>query len=265
MKNSIYYFTGTGNSLAVARELAEDLGETELISIPRAMQKNKPVADDVDMVGIVFPVYFLDMPGIVKEFVKTIRFLGNPYIFGIATCGERPGHALFSLQSLLREKGTTLSAGFCVVMPENFIGPVDLMEDTDIVQEKISQAHLRIPQIAEEVRKQKHSSPEGSSSVFLQIGGLIGSTLATFVYNTPKRLHATARCNHCRTCEKICPTSNITVTDSAVVWHDACTQCYACIHWCPEQAIEIGGRTAGKRRYHHPDIILADMKTQRGE
>jgi len=35
--------------------------------------------------------------------------------------------------------------------------------------------------------------------------------------------------------------------------------CYACVHWCPQGAIEIGRYTAGKPRYHHPDIDLKDM------
>jgi MinD superfamily P-loop ATPase len=86
----------------------------------------------------------------------------------------------------------------------------------------------------------------------------------TSVYNTPGRLHATASCNRCRTCERICPTNNITLDVDAVRWGSSCTQCYACIHWCAMEAIEIGGRTTGKPRYHHPDVTLKDMVDQRG-
>jgi MinD superfamily P-loop ATPase len=99
----------------------------------------------------------------------------------------------------------------------------------------------------------------------MKFGGRIASTLATTVYNVPARLHATAACNRCMTCQRICPTRNITVTKDGVTWGTDCTQCYACIHWCPQQAIEIGGRTKGKPRYHHPDISLGDMQEQRGE
>jgi ferredoxin len=264
MKTLICYFTGTGNTLAVVRDLAQQLGDTDLIPIPRVMQQVDVMAG-ADAVGIAFPVYFFNVPGIVREFVQKIRFTSSQYIFGIATCGERPGPALFNLKSLLEQKGTTLSAGFVFVMPENYIGPVDLMQDTDRAQEKYAVAKRRIPAIATAIRDKKISVPEGSDSMFLRFGGCISSTLMTSVYQTPRRFHATEKCNRCGTCTLICPTANITVTDEAVTWNGTCTQCYACIHWCPKGAVEIGGRTAGKRRYHHPEVTLADMIHQRGE
>ena len=123
MKTIIYYFTGTGNTLAAARALAEELGgDTKLIPLRRAMHYGGYTPES-DAVGIAFPVHFLDMPAIVRQFVFNILFSGTPYIFGLATCGERPGGALFRLQELLEEKGYSLSAGFALVMPENFIGP----------------------------------------------------------------------------------------------------------------------------------------------
>ena len=73
------------------------------------------------------------------------------------------------------------------------------------------------------------------------------------------------RCNHCRTCERGCPVQNITVAEDVVRWGSSSTPCYGCIHWCPKEAIEIGGRTSGKPRYHHPDVTFADMLHQRGD
>jgi ferredoxin/flavodoxin len=264
MKTIIYYFSGTGNTLAIARQLAAELGNTELIAIPMVMDQPEIVAD-AEAVGIAFPVYYLTMPGLVREFVQKLRFTGSPNIFGIATCGERPGHALFNLKSILEEKGTMLSAGFVLVMPENYIGPVDLMGDAPHRQEKYAGAKNRMPAIASAIRDRQNSVPEGSNSLFLRFGSCLSSTIMTSVYNTPRRLHATAACNRCGTCGRICPTNNITVTNDAVIWGKNCTQCYACIHWCPQSAIEIGSRTAGKPRYHHPDVTLRDMLDQRGE
>jgi ferredoxin len=244
--------------------LADKLGDTKLIPLRRAMYYggHTPKAD---VVGIAFPVHFLDMPAIVRQFVFNILFDEESYIFGLATCGERPGGALFRLQELLDEKGYRLSAGFALVMPENFIGPVDLMGDAPRREEKFAAASARIPEIAAAIHDRKVLVPEGSNSAFWKLGGRFSRHLATCVYDTPSRLHATAACNQCRTCERICPTRNITVGKGGVVFGDDCTQCYACIHWCPNGAIEIGGRTAGKMRYHHPDVTIRDMLEQRGE
>jgi ferredoxin/flavodoxin len=264
MKTIIYYFTGTGNTLAVARELAGELGDTTLVPLRRAMYYGG-YTPQADAVGIAFPVHFLNMPAIVRQFVFNILFSGTPFIFGLATCGERPGGALFRLEELLTEKGYTLSAGYALVMPENYIGPVDLMGDAGRRDEKILAAKNRIPAIAKAIRERRVSVPEGNNSALLKFGGRVTCTLATDVYKVPEKLHATAVCNRCHACERICPTRNITVTPEGVRWGSDCTQCYACIHWCPTGAIEIGGRTTGKPRYHHPDISLGDMQEQRGE
>ena len=264
MRTAIYYFTGTGNTLAIARNLATELGDTELVPIASVIQQ-EPIVSCADAVGIAFPVYFLDIPGIVREFVQKLRISKTQYVFGIATCGERPGGALFNLKSIVGEKGALLSAGFAFVMPENYIGPVDLMGDAPQRQEKYAAAQSRIPAVAAVVRERRQTVPDGKWSAILRIGGSIARTFATTLYNTPGRLHATEKCNRCRTCERICPVQNITVTEDAVRWGKNCTQCYACIHWCPKEAIEIGGRTSGKPRYHHPDATLKDMLHQRGD
>ena len=38
MKTQLFYFSGTGNSLRVAKDLAAILGDTEVVSIPKAMK-----------------------------------------------------------------------------------------------------------------------------------------------------------------------------------------------------------------------------------
>ncbi len=40
MKAVIYYFSGTGNSLKVAKDIAAGLGDTEIISIGEAIKKD---------------------------------------------------------------------------------------------------------------------------------------------------------------------------------------------------------------------------------
>jgi ferredoxin len=264
MKTVIYYFTGTGNTLAAARQLAAELGDTKLIPLRQAIHYGA-VAPKADAVGIAFPVYFMNMPEIVRRFVFGILFEGNPFIFGLATCGLRPGGALFRLQELLAEKNYTLSAGYALVMPENFIGPINLMGDAGHREEKFAAVKKRIPEIAAAIRAGKVTPPEGNGSGLMKFAGRLSGGFMTDIYNTPSRLHATQACNRCGTCGRICPTRNIAVTKEGVAWGDDCTQCYACIHWCPQGAVGIGGRTRGKPRYHHPAVTLEDMITQRGD
>jgi flavodoxin len=55
MTAEIYYFSGTGNSLAVAREIAKGL-RGQLLSIPAAVRKGR-VELKGECIGIVFPAY----------------------------------------------------------------------------------------------------------------------------------------------------------------------------------------------------------------
>ena len=89
MKAAVYYFTGTGNSLAVARDIAKSL-EGELISIPSVIQQEL-VRTDAEVIGVVFPVYIWGMPLIVERFIKKLANLQDKYVFAITTYGGMPG------------------------------------------------------------------------------------------------------------------------------------------------------------------------------
>lgn len=64
----VFYFTGTGNSLYVAKQL-----EAKPISIPQVMKKGNSEFS-TDSIGIVAPVYGHEIPPMVKEFLKKSSF-----------------------------------------------------------------------------------------------------------------------------------------------------------------------------------------------
>ena len=71
--------------------------------------------------------------------------------------------------------------------------------------------------------------------------------------------HTDERCISCGICAQVCPVGNILMAGGRPAWHHRCEQCFACLQWCPEEAIQFGSGTSGKRRYHHPDVTLAEM------
>jgi len=79
METSIFYFSTTGNSLLMARRIAEGLGETRLIAIPRV--KDNLIDVTSDRIGIVFPVYVWGLPRIVTEFIKKLHLSSSTYVF----------------------------------------------------------------------------------------------------------------------------------------------------------------------------------------
>ena len=68
MKTTIYYFSGTGNSLKIARDIAEKLEECELIPIAKVWQQDQ-LASTSKNVGFIFPLYYFGLPKIVYDFI----------------------------------------------------------------------------------------------------------------------------------------------------------------------------------------------------
>ncbi|MDP2797248.1 MAG: hypothetical protein Q8N94_07040 [Methanoregula sp.] len=66
MMTIIYYFTGTGNSLAAAKTICTRLGDCKLVSIPTLAESPEEIVPAADRVGIVCPVYGFGLPSIVS-------------------------------------------------------------------------------------------------------------------------------------------------------------------------------------------------------
>ena len=69
--DTVFYFTGTGNSLYIAKEL-----ESHPISIPQVIHQAQ-LEFAADKIGIVAPVYGHEVPAMVKDFLKKARFQTN--------------------------------------------------------------------------------------------------------------------------------------------------------------------------------------------
>lgn len=83
-KRIIFYFTGTGNCLYVARQLADE--NTEILSIPQLAKEGR-YDFEADEIGIVYPIYGHMPPNMVREFIKKAR-LDAPYKFAVLTYGN---------------------------------------------------------------------------------------------------------------------------------------------------------------------------------
>ena len=64
----VFYFTGTGNSLYIAKQIEE-----KPVSIPQIM-KGSHLDFTADQIGIVAPVYGHEVPPMVKDFLKKSSF-----------------------------------------------------------------------------------------------------------------------------------------------------------------------------------------------
>ena len=126
MKTVIYYFTGTGNSLAAARKICGHLGDCELVSIASLTTTSGDIHAGSERVGIVCPVYYLGLPSIVTEFVNRLDLSRAGYCFAVLTMGGFGASALHQLDDLVFARNNRhLDAAFTVRMVGNFVPRYD--------------------------------------------------------------------------------------------------------------------------------------------
>ncbi|MDD5722538.1 MAG: EFR1 family ferrodoxin [Syntrophales bacterium] len=256
MGTRIFYWTGTGNSLWVARRIGDELGGASLFPVAKSKGKNQSV--DSEVVGLVFPVYIWGVPAPVIRFVNTLNGLQPEYIFAIAVNGGQVSNTLIQLKKVMASSGLSLSAGFEIRMPSNYIpwggpGPREKQRELfTLAGEKISRIAAGI---REKVPMAVEKGPLWQRIIFTALYNLSFSRVPAM----DKKFWVDDRCNACKICLRVCPASNITLREGKPLWNHQCEQCFACLQWCPRQAIQYGKRTPKYERYHHPEVILKDM------
>lgn len=260
MKTSIYYFTGTGNCLDVARDIKNLLGETEVIFMP-SLAGESSVKPHSERVGFIFPVYDYGLPIVVRDFLKRFDITGVKYSFAVATCNFLPGLALENADEILKEKGGRLNSGFIIRMPGNYL-PMYGANSQKTQEKKFRQKTAKVSLIADHVRECRDEKLEKSRFI---IDRILAPTMQKYIEKFPemdKDFRVDDKCNGCSICKSVCAFDNIQLIDGKPYWKHNCQQCFACIHLCPKTSLQIGEKTMHKKRYKNPHITLADLINQ---
>ena len=256
----IYYFTGTGNSLKIAKDIGSKLGEHELIFIPKLMKEEKKIVIEGDIVGFIFPVYFARPPVFIQEFIEKAEFGNTSYIFTVTNGGGLFCKALKIFEKTLEKKSKKLDAGFIISMPGNHPKIASMQRKKPA--EHYEQEAIKVNEIVKIVSEKK---PHKIETNF----GLLGSFFSYSAFKKPykaskakeldKDFWVNDDCINCGTCERICPVDNIIESKTKPKWQHQCINCLACFHHCPQKAIQLGKETEKMDRYHHPEITVEEI------
>ncbi len=261
MKTIIYFFTGTGNSLKVAKDIQKDIGDTQLIRICK--ESTDHTITDADRIGFIFPVYYYGLPVMVKEFIEKLSIPDKAYIFSIATCGGSVGAAMKQLKQLFLEKDLEISAAFKIQMPDCYqimYEPPPEKKQKRLFEQQEASMHEVADIIANKRNKKFYEKGKYLTKIF---GGLLSKTFKP--KKMDKHFWADENCNACLSCVRLCPAENIEMVNQKPVWLQQCELCLGCMQWCPQKAIQYKKGTIKRKRYHHPKIQIKELFTHGGE
>jgi ferredoxin len=263
-KDTLLYFSGTGNSLQVAKDINFTLKDFQLCNISSVVKEEKIIIKG-KVLGIIFPVIYARLPLILERVIGKLEVNKDVYVFAVATHGGAPAEVLTKLSKILNKKGIVLNAGFLVHMPGNNIlsyGAYSLKTQNNLFEKE----RMKIREISNIVKDRRSFKCESSKLLIdTLIDRLFIKTTDKIVENLKNRdkdFWVNDNCNGCMLCEKICTVNNIQIQNGTPVWKHNCEQCTACIQYCPQQAIQWQNRTAKRNRYRNPNVKVTElMKT----
>jgi len=261
MKKQIFYFSGTGNSLAVAKGLRDSLGDRELYSIPLSFTQ---AAENCEKdIVIVTPIYMYNIPHMVGAFLKALN--GRGYCSVVLTGGGEAGKSINSVKKLLSSSELKLTSFFNIPMPNNYT-PFGLTPE-DVVTKQLGEMKSRLKDMAGIISSHKEHSDHSGTGFFRTwfFPGILYGMGYKYIPFLDKSFNANDNCTGCGICLQVCPADNIILEEKKPRWQKRCQQCFACLQWCPEEAIQYGDKTSGSGRYRNPDIELKEIIESNGK
>lgn len=251
-KNIIFCFTGTGNSLRVARDISQKLDNCEVY--PMNIKNAELLKEKCERIGFVFPVYYQGLPIQVKKFIKTVSIKQplNTYTFAIATCGKLKGNALNEVQSILSEKDIQLAYANHGIMGDNAIALYNAKGTNEKIE---SEYNIWISKFILDIQNKETRLAKKNSHLL----SLYNNLQLKKVPTSDANFQISDLCNSCGLCEQLCPVDNIMFQDQKPKFKHTCQQCMACIQNCPTKAINYKEKTKNRLRYLCPSISRSDL------
>lgn len=250
--NLVFYFSGTGNCLQVAKTIAETLPNCEIISMSSCV--NFTLQKDYDTVGFVYPTYFQGIPLQAEKFISALKVNQQQlhYCYAITTYGAMAGNALPQVKKLLAGKGIHLDYGEKLVMFSNYVVMYNMSTK---VEKKTEKSAKMLEPIIQNI-KCRYSNRTSDGNPLLE---WYYRMRAKSIPSMDKNFNVSENCTGCRVCEKACPVSNIAIENRKPVFRHHCEQCMACIQFCPKTAINYKNATKKRRRYTNPTVTYQEL------
>lgn len=254
----IFYFSGTGNSYCVAKQVAESTND-RMVNVAEAWQNKQfsyAIAEG-EKIGFIYPIHAWAPPTLMLRFIKKLQMTNtyDAYVYSLLTCGDDWEGSVERMKHTLEHIGLTLRGDFKLIMPDSCIinGDVD---NPERAKRKLMAAPETLNRVINDIIAQKDTyRPVKYSfykSHFIYSLFQIGKLFPWFKVNDD--------CVGCGMCAKACPMHMIEMKEKKNRIHKVpkwkrrgCVQCNACLNVCPKRAIDYFGAREKKVQYFNPE------------
>lgn len=252
----IYYFSGAGNSLYAATEIAKQIKPAKIISM--GCDPMDFPAVDADVIGFVFPVYHWSMPGFVKSFIERLSINPGAYIFAVASCAGLPENALNDFNKIILAKGAMVSYS---KVHNNVASYVAMYEPFPNPEKTLPKSAEELKIISDEISNKIYNEP-WKKTLLKEIKRLVQIPFVRKLPTMDKGFCVSKDCNSCGLCSRVCSPKNIVMANGTPVFQHHCAQCMACVVFCPKKALNYKNKTQTRTKYHHPNVTAKMMTTE---
>lgn len=231
-----YFFSGTGNTLLVAKRMSKVFqSEGYNVNLKR-IENSKPAEVDTECtIGLGFPVAILSTYDLVWKFINELPEADGTEVFMVDTLGGYSGGIVGPLKTLLESKGYKAIGACEIIMPINIF----YIENNNINTKKVEEGLVKAENYA--LALMNKESEWGRVPLLPNIMRLISKIglkiSATDVHQKILKFKADqSSCTKCGICEDICPLNNITMAEYPVTGNN-CEYCMRCVSMCPAHAI----------------------------
>lgn len=232
MKVESYYFSGTGNTAAIALAYEKAL-RLEGHNVHTSSIEDTSKVDDHDLLILGAPIYASNMPELFFKWFKSAIPDGHGKKAIVYSTSAVTGNAkgIYSVGKKLQKKGYELVDIHAFVMPRNYY--IDRFEPTPKAQH-LEEIKTAANEVLASIEAIHHPSPvKIDQSVFFI--DFFAKVFRLMAIPLGKKFAIEDHCINCLQCEKNCPMQNIDVKTKT--FKNACIQCTRCIHECPVNAI----------------------------
>jgi NAD-dependent dihydropyrimidine dehydrogenase PreA subunit/flavodoxin len=243
-----FVFSGTGNTLLIAREVAAGLEEKGCRVTLRKMEDGAPSSIAADhVVGLAFPMAFFSSYPLVLDFINRLpKGNGQKLFITVSMAGSGLG-AEAKFRSLISAKGYQPAAFAYFLMPSNYNNKVLPVKKNEAL----------VAAAKENARKFAADFADGRAAWGFGIPPLSsfwhwfvtsGKAMRLFYKMFPLEID-NEKCVKCMRCMENCPAGAIDQNiESLFINRTKCQNCQRCVGFCPAGAIVVPGKPAAQYR-----------------